>query len=529
MKKLLLAPFLVLAVAGFAQTWQDTVHKIDALFATYAGAPGAQLAISRNGQPLFSRAWGLADLEHDVPLTTTSLIEAGSISKHFTAACILLLEQQGKLSLSDDVRKFLPEMPDYGTPILLRHMIQHTSGLRDWGSVAAVSGWPRSTKTYDNNDALLIVARQKSLNNVPGAEYIYSNSNYNLLAIVIERVSGLSLADFSKKYLFTPAGMSLSQWRDDHRRVVKNRAIAYSPAGAGYQTDMPNEFVYGNGGLLTTAEELLRWNDFIFGGKLGSPSLLPKQLYSYPFLNGAENNYGAGLVIQTTKGWRDITHNGATAGYRADLHYFPELGLSIAWISNNSRSMAVSGEVINLFLPKKSGPASRTPAAYAVTPAVLNTYTGWYRNERSGDGLQVTFRDTALVLLNQQLRPTGAAQFALGQNRVEFRKGGFSLITATRDTIAYTAMPMKATRPLAEYAGTFYSTETESSVAIGLVNGALVVRVKPTDKDALTPTYPDGFSFDGGNLFFTRDGKGAITGLKISVSRARKITFSKVN
>ena len=179
MRKYILFLFLVITNLCNAQTWQDTLQKLDKLFQTYEGIPGAQLAISRNGELIFSRAWGLADLEHDVPLNTNSISEAGSISKQFVAACILLLEQQGKLSLEDDVRKYLPELPDYGTPIKLRQMMQHTSGLRDWGSIAAVTGWPRSTKTYDNNDALAMISKQKALNNIPGEEYIYSNSNYN--------------------------------------------------------------------------------------------------------------------------------------------------------------------------------------------------------------------------------------------------------------------------------------------------------------------------------------------------------------
>lgn len=355
MKKLFLIAFVLTSISSFAQSWADTVQKIEKLFEQYKDVPGAQLAISRNGQLIFSKAWGLADLEHDTPLTTRSLTEAGSISKQFTAACILLLEQQGKLSLEDDVRKYIPELPDYGTPIRLRHMMQHTSGLRDWGAVVSLTGWPRSSKAYSNEDALHVISRQKALNNVPGAEYIYSNSNYNLFAIIIQRVSGLSLADFSRKYIFDPAGMKQSQWRDDYRRVVKNRAIAYSPSKNGYYTAMPNENVYGNGGLLTTAEELLQWNQYYLTGRLGSPSLLQKQLHSDLLNSGRKNNYGAGLVLENTNGWTDITHNGATAGYRADLHHFPELGLSIAWLSNNSRSMAVVDEVINLFVPQKTG------------------------------------------------------------------------------------------------------------------------------------------------------------------------------
>ncbi|HEX6170480.1 MAG TPA: serine hydrolase domain-containing protein, partial [Chitinophagaceae bacterium] len=235
MKKLYLFIILLNAcLVGKAQSWQDTVSQIEKLFARYKpGKPGAQLAISRNGKIIFSKAWGMADLEHNVPLTTESITEAGSVSKQFTAAAILLLEQQGKLSLDDDLRKYVPELPDYGYKISLRHMMQHKSGLKDWGAVAAIAGWPRTTKTYNNEDALYIISNQKTLNHKPGDEYIYSNSNYNLFAIIVQRVSGMSLAEYTRKYIFEPAGMKHTQWRDNYKRIVPNRAIAYSRSGSG--------------------------------------------------------------------------------------------------------------------------------------------------------------------------------------------------------------------------------------------------------------------------------------------------------
>jgi CubicO group peptidase (beta-lactamase class C family) len=236
MKKIILLLVLFIPMLTFAQTWDDTVRSIEKILERYKPSnPGAQLAISRNGKVIFSKAWGMADMEHGVALTTTSPTEAGSVSKQFTAAAILLLEQQGKLSLNDDVRKYAPELKDYGTPITLRQMMQHTSGLKDWGAIAAIAGWPRSTKTYDNNDALYIISLQGTLNHKPGAEFLYSNSNYNLFAVIVERVSGMSLADFTKKFIFEPAGMTHTEWRNDFRKIVPNRAIAYSKGPGGYQ------------------------------------------------------------------------------------------------------------------------------------------------------------------------------------------------------------------------------------------------------------------------------------------------------
>ena len=164
MKKLrLISIVLVLSHSALAQSWQDTLSGIDKAFSRYLPArPGIQLSVARNGEMIFSKAWGIADLERNVPLTTNAVLEAGSVSKQFTAAAILLLEQQGKLSLNDDVRKYIPEIPDYGHPILLRYMLHHTSGFRDWGSVAALTGWPRGKKFYSNEDALDIIVHQKN-------------------------------------------------------------------------------------------------------------------------------------------------------------------------------------------------------------------------------------------------------------------------------------------------------------------------------------------------------------------------------
>ena len=530
MRKLILVVFLFIAGNAMAQTWQDTVQKIEKLFEPLHNAPGAQLAISRNGELLFSKAWGMANLEHDVPLFTYSLTEAGSVSKQFVAACILLLEQQGKLSLEDDIRKYFPELPDYGAPVKLRHMMQHTSGLRDWGSVAALTGWPRSTKTYNNQDALQIISRQKALNNVPGAEYIYSNSNYNLFALLIERVSGLSLADYSRRYIFDPAGMKLSQWRDDFKRVVKNRATGYDPVQNGYETNMPNEYVYGNGGMLTTAEELLKWNHFYLAGKFGTPSLLEKQLYSYPFNNGNKNSYAAGLTIYTTNGWKDITHNGATAGYRADLHYFPDLGLSIAWLSNNAKPTNAVMEVINLFVPKSVGKEqAAAPVAFNIPANVIHSYAGWYRNERSGEGLELTMKDGSLMFRTQKLFPISNEDFTSGASKIHFTPKGFRLITGGNDTVFYHGVPPADPGPTAfqQYLGAYASEETESELTLFQKDEKLMVRLRPALEFELKPTYRDGFTSPAGAVFFERDKENRIIAMRISSGRARNVLFKR--
>src|SRR5918996_5999137 len=187
-----------------------------------APAPGCAAAVSLNGETVFEKAFGLADLELNVSNTPQTIFEAGSVAKQFTAAAIVLLQQEGKLSLDDPVRKYIPELPDYGVPLLIRHMLNHTSGLRDWGSVAGIGGWPRTTRAYTHAHVLDIVSRQRSLNFPSGTRYSYSNSGYNLAAILVSRVSGMPFAEFSRQRIFEPLGMARSSWRDDFARIVKD-------------------------------------------------------------------------------------------------------------------------------------------------------------------------------------------------------------------------------------------------------------------------------------------------------------------
>ncbi|MDF2191068.1 serine hydrolase domain-containing protein [Paraflavitalea sp. CAU 1676] len=540
-KSLLLSALVSSAsFSAAAQSWQDTVARIEQIFSRYNNdkTPGAQLAISRNGSVIFSKAWGMADLEHQVPLTPQSITEAGSVSKQFTAAAILLLEQQGKLSLDDDVRKHIGELRDYKVKITLRHLIQHTSGLKDWGSIMDVAGWPRGSRAYTNDYALYVISLQQSLNNLPGDEYIYSNSNYNLLAIIVQRVSGLSLADFTKKYIFEPAGMKNTEWRSYYRKIVPNRAFAYSRNGAGFQTNMPNESAYGNGGLLTTAEDLLIWNNYYLGGRLGNPSLFAQQTATRPLNNGGKNNYGAGLMTDPVGGWKAIAHSGATAGYRANLEYFPEAGLSIAWLSNTSAfdtdTLNVANAVRRLFLPvrRPENPPPR-PAFITVPEEKLAAYAGWYRNPRTGGGTKLYIKDGKMSSLFPAANLNTVAEniFVVGNNRLEVdKKKGLLWISPGADSIYFDRVEPADTseKNLQKYVGTYYSREAEAFYYIVLKQGKLFLELRPGTVFSLTPTYYDGFDCPFGPIHFIRDIKKGIVELKVSVSRARNITFRKV-
>jgi len=548
MKRLLLF-FLLIAMyrSASAQTWQDTVNIITHLFDRYKPEnPGCQLAVSRNGKIVFSKAWGLADLERNVPYTTETVTEAGSITKQFTAASILLLQQQGKLSLDDDVRKYIPELPGYGHTIRLGNLLHHTSGIREWSELEAITGWPRTTKAYTNQDVLQMLCRQQQLNNIPGTEYIYSNSNYLLLTLIVERVSGMSLPDFTKQYIFIPAGMTHTGWRDDFKKVVPNRGIAYLKRDGAYRINMPNENVYGPGGLLTTAEDLLKWTNFFLANKLGSPGLLAKQLAVEPLPGGAEAHYAAGLVNGKFKGYDIISHTGQTAGYVGVVESLPALKLSVAWLSNVtefSDSLFVGITAIdNLFIKNPTPePPAKTPNAIKLSPEKIKNYAGWYRSTKSNRGANILLQRDTLWLNNSPLIQIDASTFRYLQSTLSFNvANGFTYTTGDKVIIPFTKESPATinTNYLKSFCGTYYSKETESSFSIIFKDGKLMLEQNYLKDVVLQPAYKDSFdialNLDSemspvqANILFKKSGKNGTLSCEVSMNDARKIKFTRV-
>ncbi len=298
-----------------------------------AAGPGCTVGLQL-GAAVVTRGAGFADLERRAPISAATIIEAGSVSKQFTAAAVLLLALDGKLGLDDEIHHWFPELPSYGAPVTVRHLLTHTSGLRDWGAIVALEGWPRGARAHTNAHVVQVAARQRALNHPPGATYSYTNTGYNLLAVLVERVSGQSLAAFTKARLFDPLGMSSTSWRDQYDRVVPERALAYT-AGTAPLTAMPNENAYGNGGLLTTAGDLLRWTDALRRGALGA-AFNDSLVRRFVVTNGDTIDYAMGVNVLGHRGTRELSHSGATGGYRAHLLHFPDRSAGVAVLCNGA-------------------------------------------------------------------------------------------------------------------------------------------------------------------------------------------------
>jgi CubicO group peptidase (beta-lactamase class C family) len=528
---------LALAAATAAAAQPDLTARVDSMFSTWnAQSPGCAIGVAQNGRTLLSRAYGMAELEHDVPNTPETVFEAGSVSKQFTAASVVLLARQGRLSLDDDVRRWIPEVPDYGTPITLRHLLNHTSGLRDWGSVVQLAGWPRGTRIHTHAHVLDVVSHQSALNFTPGAEYLYSNTGYNLLAMVVERASGVSFAEFSRRELFEPLGMTSTQWRDDFTRVVKGRAQAYAWSENAWHQQMPFENIYGNGGLLTTVGDLLRWNQALTDRTIAGLDTMETQGV---LTNGRRIEYAMGLMVAPYRGTREVSHSGATAGYRAYLARYPEHGLSVALLCNaGSANPSVVYRTVDAYLGDRlHDEAPVPPAAVAVDAPELERRAGVYRSLRTGVPLRLLMAEGKLRSGGgTELIPLGSSVFAFGPGatRIEFIDGPPARVQIRYpdgDTVMYEPIApadTSATR-LAEYAGEYHSNDAEATYTAAVVDGAVVLRMRPSTSVRLAPVYADAFTGPGGSLVqFIRGADGRVQAFTISVERVRNLRFDRV-
>ncbi len=412
----LVAVVVVLALSGTPRAQPlataapaSAATAVDQMFSKWTSStPGCAVGVAVGGKPVLLKAYGMADLEHDIRNTPETIFESGSVAKQFTAFAVQLLAGDGKLSLDDPVRKYIPELPDYNVPLTIRHMLNHTSGLRDWGSVAGIAGAPRTTREYTHAHVLDIMSRQKSLNFAPGTKWSYSNTGFNLAAIIVSRVSGVSFAEFSKQRIFVPLGMTRTSWRDDHTRIVKGRAIAYSQQGGEYHIEMPFENVHGNGGLLTTVGDLLLWNENLVNPKVGTVKLVSEMAVAGQFNDGKPLEYGLGLFVHSYRGVSNINHSGSTAGYRAHLNRFPESRTSVAVLCNGSNGDATrsANQISDIYLgdrlkPPPSPAAAAGPPAPLTPPpsaAQLSTLSGSYWSDEAETMLVATVEDGALVL-----------------------------------------------------------------------------------------------------------------------------------
>jgi CubicO group peptidase (beta-lactamase class C family) len=541
----------ILLAAGYGpaaaqQTPTVQLASIDSVFQQFDGTrtPGCAVGVSDAHSIILERAYGMADLEHDVANAAQTVFEPGSVSKQFTAAATILLALDGKISLHDEIREYIPELPDYGEPVTIRHLLNHTSGLRDWGSVAGIEGWPRTTRVHTHMHMLDIASRQMSLNYPPGEYYSYTNTGYNLQAVLVERVSGMSFAEFSKKRIFEPLGMSKTEWRDDFTRIVKNRAIAYRRDGGGrWSMLMPFENVHGNGGLLTTVGDLLRFTHNLETGDLGGP-LFIEEMHRQGVLNsGTTIPYASGLFVGEYKGVREVQHSGATAAYRGFLTRFPDQGIAVAVMCNASNGNAggLARRVADLYLGDAitEEETPDPPAAIEMSPERLASLAGGYRiidGVRKGTFFSVAAADDRLRAAGTVLVPVSQTRFESARGTIlQFddtpTEGGRPALVLNPGPDQTLMEPVAGFEPtearLAEYLGTYRSDEAEATYTVVLEDGELSMKDRWGRGGSLAPVYPDAFRAGGTTFVFRRDASGRITEVSAIQGRVWDMRFSR--
>jgi CubicO group peptidase (beta-lactamase class C family) len=547
--RLMVVGFALVVAAGSVMSGlpaaADESSQVDQIFAKWGTAtPGCAVGVAVDGKPALTRAYGMADLEHDVKNTPDTIFEAGSVSKQFTAAAVLLLARDGKLSRDDPVKKYIPELPDYGPPLLIRHMLNHTSGLRDWGSVAGISGWPRTTRVHTQSHVVEIVSHQHALNFPTGTRWSYSNTGFNLAAVIVSRVSGMSFPEFTRTRIFEPLGMTHTSWRDDHTRIVKNRAIAYDDTREGFRTNMPFEKVYGNAGLLTTVGDLLKWNENFVTPKVGDAALVAEQQQVGAFSDGGAHDYAFGLYNRTYKGVRQVDHSGSTAGYRADLARYPDQHLSVAVLCNVSSGSATQAgrAVADVYLGDGAKAPAVPAATYTLADAEADAAVGLYRHTITGVPLTISRGNGGIRVergqadgLNpntpQPLIAMSASRFVTATRQTwEFDGRGSARMTDAFGRVnAY--VKVRAAKPsadqLKELAGAYVSDEAETTLLAAVDGDTLVIKRRPDATLRLTPVYADAFAAPQlGLVIFHRTG-GRVTSLSVVQDRVWDLRFAR--
>lgn len=544
----ILALLLLLAYPASAQTDSLLIQKIDSLFVQWnrPNHPGGAVGVMKDGNILFSRAYGLASLEYLAPNTPGTIFNTGSVSKQFTAMGIVRLEEQGQLSFDDEIHKFLPELPDFGQPITIRHLLHHTSGLRSLHALFALAGW-RDDDSRSNEDLNRIILNQKDLNFTPGSEYLYCNTGYMLMVNIIESITGEAFKEWMKKQIFDPLGMTQTYVEDQYSRVVPNNATSYYG-----REDFERAVEYwgyvGSGNMHSTTGDLLKWLSNFETPRKGWETSFKKMQTLDAFNNGTPNNYAFGVVVDQHLGKRRIQHGGAIGGFRAFVAAYPEEQLNIAVLTNfsagNPGGNADGIAEIILGNNHMDTDQSRATASVRMTPAAWRKFEGTYW-DKEGKLLrkiylkQDTLRYSRSETNESPLIPVGNAFFEMagagdgirvkfkdsdeGQ-QMEFSENGIP--SSVFDLVSETDLGGEV---LPEYLGEYYSDEVQTSYSITRQADQLKMYHPRHGYIPLKFEFRDVFSGEWpiGTVEVSRNPAGQVQGIFISNGRVRNAWFEK--
>ena len=542
----------VLFVAAFSllSTADEKSDAIDKIYKEWDSthSPGASVAVFQDGKMVFARGYGMANLEHGITLKPNSVFRIASTSKQFTAACIAILSLRGKLDLDAGVREYIPELSEIYQPVTVRHMVHHTSGIRDYLALQRLRGIG-DDEYYTADDVLDVLTRQKALNFPAGEQYLYSNSGYFLLGVVVERVSGKNMADYARENIFEPLGMKNTHFHNDCSVVVPNRAT-------GYGSDDQGEFyieetildIIGDGGIFTTVEDMFLWDRNFYDNKLDY-GLIDLILTAGVLNSGEEIDYAFALRHGNYRGLKTVAHGGAFVGFRAQMMRFPEQHFTVVCFCNYS-SLSVNNlcqRVADVYLSDviqaraDTGVTEETSTAekvYVTLPdARLKELAGHYR---SGDGdriCELRPLEDGILWVDAgdeiEMKPISENEFYGTFYGIDieflFDDSSFHLKISGRDRGQLHKFEPFAPTPtqLAEYAGDYYSEELDVTYRIEVVDNELHTRARNVPDDPLRPALEDEFNLNALKLLFQRAEDGMVSGFTISAGRVKGILFEK--
>jgi CubicO group peptidase (beta-lactamase class C family) len=528
--------------------------RTDSVFRRFdrTDSPGCVVGVYENGALRYGRGYGMASLEHGVPLTTRTVLDVGSISKQFTAMAILMLVKEGKLSLDDPLRKHFPEMPAYADGVTWRRALSQTSGLRDLWTL-----WGQTGRTFagDTIDALRVITRSAEPNYVPGERYLYTNSGWILAAQLVYRLTGTTLAQFAEERMFAPLGMRDTRFFSDNAAVIPHVATAYSPRGDGFRVSR-NTYdgaIMGAGGVHTTIEDFGRWLHNYDQGTVGGHDVISTMTTATrlndgsPAKSGTTQAYAVGLNVGTLRGVPVVSHGGSWAGFRAHFLRFPEQRVAVATFCNHSAagpdSLARHVAAIYIGGAMQADSAALWRASLAAAPeittdsATRRALTGVWRNVARGEVRRTRLSGDTLLLITgsrTRLSPIGTGRFRAGAdaelrfeggaapNRMFVRTSGDTMSFMRADTVAHTPAT------LAAYAGEYRNDEIETTQRWVVEKDQLVLFANERRLGTLEPTYADGFLRGESVIDVQRDARGRITGYTVQAGRVRQLRFTRV-
>jgi CubicO group peptidase (beta-lactamase class C family) len=503
-------------------------------------APGCAVGVAQDGKLAYGRGYGLANLDWGIPITTSSVFDIGSVSKQFTASALALLELDGVLSLDDDVRRWVPELPEYGTPITIRHLLNHTSGIRDYLTLMSLAGI-EFANVFDEFDGVELIARQKALNFEPGSEFLYSNSGYLLLANIVRRASGQSVRQYLEGRVFDPLGMAASSIWDDNTEIVKERAYGYSPSDGGWAIDHAWNFqMGGDGQVLTSVEDLLKWDRNFYHPEVGGQGFLDRLHTRGTLNNGDTIPYALGLTLDEYRGLRRVQHGGAWAGFRAMLARYPDQHTSVILLCNrgdanpggyaNRVAEAVLASEFPEALSEEEGP-QETGEAVSLSDAQLRRWAGLYRHPDRPDYLRLEVAEGQLAVRQGEstypLSPRSESLFILeitGQPMVFSTEDEQDQVQSGSTVFQRVQAPDLSVTALRRYQGRYHSDELDAAYEVRLDGDRLQLHRPNQDPAVLDPGVNGEFEAGGLGLTFVEE-RGRVTGLRVFAGRVTGIVF----